>query len=40
MRSATEHETGCSTLFLQKDAIELTGYHQKTPVFQHFDHLF
>jgi hypothetical protein len=28
------------TLLLHKDAIELTEYHHKSWVFQHFGHLF
>jgi len=29
-----------STPLLHKDAIEVTEYHHKRSVFQHFDHLF
>ena len=28
------------TLLLHKDAIELTEYHHKGSIFQHFDHIF
>jgi hypothetical protein len=29
-----------STPLLHKDAIEVTEYHRKRSVFQHFDHIF